>query len=41
MHDIQPGNEVVIKIFPEKTKLDPKWEGPYTVNDLHKLLEHI
>lgn len=31
MHAIHPGDEVFIKIFSWKSKLEPKWEGPYTV----------
>ena len=30
-HAIQPGDKVLIKVFSRKTKLEPKWEGPYTV----------
>lgn len=29
--DIQPGDEVVIKIFSQESKLEPKWKGSYCV----------
>uniref|UniRef100_A0A8C3K8N4 Murine leukemia virus integrase C-terminal domain-containing protein n=1 Tax=Calidris pygmaea TaxID=425635 RepID=A0A8C3K8N4_9CHAR len=31
VHDIWSGDAVMIKVFSRKTKLDPKWEGLYTV----------
>lgn len=31
VHDIQSGDAEMIKFYPCKTKLDPKWEGPYIV----------
>ncbi|KAK4811141.1 hypothetical protein QYF61_019772 [Mycteria americana] len=31
VHDIQPGDKVLVKIFSQKSKLELKWEGPYTV----------
>ncbi|KAK4825034.1 hypothetical protein QYF61_023038 [Mycteria americana] len=30
VHDIQPGDKVLVKIFSQKSKLKPQWEGPYT-----------
>ncbi|KAK4810894.1 hypothetical protein QYF61_013302 [Mycteria americana] len=31
VHDIRSGDAVMIKVYSRKTKLDPKWEGLYTV----------
>ncbi|KAK4807567.1 hypothetical protein QYF61_003356 [Mycteria americana] len=31
VHDLQPGDRVLLKVFSCKSKLEARWEGPYTV----------
>ncbi|KAK4807176.1 hypothetical protein QYF61_024296 [Mycteria americana] len=31
VHNLQPGDKVLIKVFSCKSKLEPRWEEPYTV----------
>ena len=31
VHDIIPGDMVMVKVFKRKHKMEPKWEGPYCV----------